>query len=139
MTVNQIAVFLENSKGKIKGVTDVLKDEGINMLAVSIADTKDFGILRAVTSDNARAIAVLKQNGYIVVNNDLIGVEVEDKPGGLGDVLGVLDDENVDIEYLYSYVKADGKAIILVKVKDIDLTTKILLDKNFKLIEKEPF
>lgn len=139
MTVNQIAVFLENSKGKIKGVADVLKDEGINMLAVSIADTKDFGILRAVTSDNARAIAVLKQNGYIVVNNDLIGVEVEDKPGGLGDVLGVLDNENVDIEYLYSYVKADGKAVILVKVKDVDLTTKILLDNNFKLIEKEPF
>lgn len=139
MTVNQIAVFLENNKGKIKGVTDVLKSEGINMLAVSIADTKDFGILRAVTSDNARAIAVLKQNGYIVVNNDLIGVEVEDKPGGLGEVLGVLDNENVDIEYLYSYVKADGKAIILVKVKDIDSTTKILLDNNFKLIEKEPF
>ena len=102
MTVNQIAVFLENNKGKIKGVTDVLKSEGINMLAVSIADTKDFGILRAVTSDNTRAIAVLKQNGYIVVNNDLIGVEVEDKPGGLGEVLGVLDNENVDIEYLYS-------------------------------------
>ncbi len=139
MLVNQIAVFLENQKGKIKGVTDVLKSEGVNMLAVSIADTKDFGILRAVTDNNEKAIKLLKSSGYIVVANDLVGVEVEDKPGGLGEVLAVLDDNNVDIEYLYSYVKADGRAVILVKVGDTDRTLAILKANNFKLIESEPF
>lgn len=139
MLVNQIAVFLENQKGKIKGVTDVLKQAGINMLAVSIADSKDFGILRAITSDNASAVKVLKQSGYIVITNELIGVEVDDKPGGLGEVLEVLEEQHIDIEYLYSYVKADGKAVILFKVADVNKTVDLIKSKNFKLIESKPF
>lgn len=139
MLVNQIAVFLENQKGKLKGVTDVLNSAGINLLAVSIADTKEFGILRAITSDNSAAVKVLKQNGYIVVTSDLIGVEVEDKPGALGAVLSVLDEQHIDVEYLYSYVKADGKAIILFKVENINKTIELIKERNIKLIESKLF
>ena len=139
MLVNQIAIFLENQKGKLKGVTDVLNSAGVNLLAVSIADTKEFGILRAITSDNSAAVKVLKQNGYIVVTSDLIGVEVEDKPGGLGEVLSVLDEQHIDVEYLYSYVKADGKAVILFKVENINKTIELIKAKNIKLIESKPF
>ncbi len=139
MLVNQIAVFLENQRGKVKGVTDVLKNAGINMLAVSIADTKDFGILRAVTDSNEEAIKVLKANGYVVMSNDLIGVEVDNKPGGLGEVLGILDELKIDIEYLYSYVVSDGKAVILFKVSDVQKTVELIKSKDVKLIETKPY
>lgn len=139
MLVNQIAVFLENQRGKVKGVTDVLAKAGISMLTVSIADTKDFGILRAVTDNNDKAIKVLKENGYSVIKNDLIGVEVEDKPGGLGEVLNVLDELCVDVEYLYSYALKDGKAVILFKVADVNKTLDLLKDKNVKFIDTKPF
>ncbi|MBR7111110.1 MAG: ACT domain-containing protein [Clostridia bacterium] len=139
MLVNQIAVFLENQRGKVKGVTDVLKKAGINLLAVSIADTKDFGILRAITDNNEEAIKVLKSNGYVVLSNDLIGVEVENKPGGLGEVLGILDELEIDIEYLYSYVVSDGKAIILFKVSDVQKTVELIKAKDVKLIETKPY
>lgn len=139
MLVNQIAVFLENQRGKVKGVTDVLKKAGINLLAVSIADTKDFGILRAITDNNEEAIKVLKSSGYVVLSNDLIGVEVDNKPGGLGEVLGILDELEIDIEYLYSYVVSDGKAIILFKVSDVQKTVELIKAKDVKLIETKPY
>ena len=135
MLVNQIAVFLENQRGKVKGVTDVLKGAGINLLAVSIADTKDFGILRAITDNNQEAIKVLKASGYVVLSNDLIGIEVDNKPGGLGEVLGILDELEIDIEYLYSYVVSEGKAVILFKVSDVQKTIELIKTKDVKLIE----
>lgn len=139
MLVNQIAIFLENKKGKVKGVTDVLEKAGVNMLAVSIADTKDFGILRAVTNDNDKAIKVLKGNGYIVTKNDLIGIEVEDRPGGLGAVLGILDELGVNVEYLYSYVLSDKKAVILFKVAEVEKTVELLKEKYGDLLKVNPF
>ena len=139
MLVNQIAVFLENQRGKVKGVTDVLKEAGINMLAVSIADTKDFGILRAITDNNEKAIKVLKSKGFVVLSNDLIGVEVDNKPGGLGEVLGILDELQIDIEYLYSYVVSDGKAVILFKVSEVEKTIELIKSKDVKLIETKPY
>lgn len=139
MLVNQIAVFLENKKGKVKGVTDVLEKAGINMLAVSIADTKDFGILRAVTDNNDKAIEVLKKSGYTVIKNDLIGIEVEDRPGGLGAVLGILDELGVNVEYLYSYVLNDKNAIILFKVAEVEKTVELIKAKYGDLLKVNPF
>lgn len=139
MLVNQIAVFLENKKGKVKGVTDVLEKAGINMLAVSIADTKDFGILRAVTDNNDKAIEVLKKSGYTVIKNDLIGIEVEDRPGGLGAVLDILDELGVNVEYLYSYVLNDKNAIILFKVAEVEKTVELIKAKYGDLLKVNPF
>lgn len=138
MLVNQIAVFLENRQGRIFELTEALKKANVNMLVMSIADTSDYGILRAVTDDNAKAIKALKEAGFTVNSTDLVGIEVEDKPGGLAEVLKVLDQGGIDIEYLYSFKKAnDGNAIILFKVADIDKTVEIVKKSGVKLLEQK--
>ena len=137
MLVNQISVFIENKPGRVNQLAEVLSKNGINLLTLSIADTKDYGILRAITRDNEKAVKILKEEGFTVSCTDLIGVEVEDKPGGLASILKIFDDENISIEYLYSYARtSDTNAIILFRVENIDNALKILKKKNIKLISK---
>lgn len=138
MLVNQIAVFLENRQGRIFELTEALKKANVNMLVMSIADTSDYGILRAVTDDNAKAIKALNEAGFTASSTDLIGIEVPDKPGELAEVLKVLDDGGIDIEYLYSFKKAGlDSAIILFKVSDIDKTLKIIKNSKVKLLTQK--
>lgn len=139
MLVNQIAVFMENKRGELKRVTDVLKDAKLNVLSASIADTKDFGILRIITEDNAKAAQTLRASGFLISSDDLIGIQVAHEPGGLADALAVLDNNGVDIEYLYSYEKPDGNAYILFRVADAEKTINILKDCGVKLIESKLF
>lgn len=137
MLVNQIAVFLENRKGRIRDFAKVLSDNNIDLVSMSIADTKEFGILRAITTDNETAVAKLKMAGFTVSSCDLIGIEVEDRPGGLASVLSLLDDAGVDIEYLYSYSRSEAnKAIIMLKVDNYDLTLNVLKKNNITVIGK---
>lgn len=137
MLVNQIAVFLENRKGRIRDFAKVLSDNSIDLVSMSIADTKEFGILRAITTDNETAVAKLKAAGFTVSSCDLIGIEVEDRPGGLASVLSLLDDAGVDIEYLYSYSRSEAnKAIIMLKVDNYDLTLSVLKKNNITVIGK---
>jgi hypothetical protein len=133
MLVNQIAVFLENSKGKISDLCKILSTSGINIISMSIADSNDYGILRAITNDNILAVKVLKEAGFTVARSDLLGVEVEDKPGTLELVLAELDENDINIEYLYSYTTKVGTALIIVKVKDVDFATKVLQKKGIKV------
>ena len=135
MLVNQVAVFLENKQGRISDFCATLSNAGINLITMSIADTTDFGILRAITDDNEKAIKALKDAGFTVSSTDLLGVEVEDKPGGLADVLYTMDNAGINIEYLYSFVKKDGKAMILFKVANIEETIAICKDKHLKIID----
>lgn len=137
MMVNQIAVFLENRKGRLYDFAQVLSDNKIDLITMSIADTKEFGILRAVTSDNKRAVQVLKSAGFIVQGTDLIGLEVEDKPGGLARVLKLFDASGVEIEYLYSFARKEAdKAIILIKVNDLVLAKKVIIDNDIKVLDE---
>ena len=119
MLVKQIAVFLENRKGRIYELTRVLANENIDIIAMSIADTTAFGILRLITKDNMTALKVLREAGFTATTNDLIGISVDDKPGGLNKALKFLDDNDIEIEYLYSFARVGSKAIILIKVEDI--------------------
>lgn len=136
MLVNQIAVFLENRKGRISDFARVLKEQNVDLISMSIADTKEFGILRAITRDNEKAVQALKDAGFTVVTSELIGVEVDDKPGGLSDVLSLLNNQDVDIEYLYSYARIEkGKAIILLKVDDNKLALDALTKGGFKVLD----
>lgn len=136
MLVNQIAVFLENRKGRINDFAKVLSDNNIDLVSMNIADTKEFGILRAVTRDNAFAIKELKKAGFTVTSCDLIGIEVEDRPGGLSRVLKLLDKGGVDIEYLYSYARTEAnKAVILLKVSDISKAISVISDNNIRILE----
>lgn len=136
MLVNQIAVFLENRKGRINDFARVLKEQNVDLISMSIADTKEFGILRAITRDNEKAVQALKDAGFTVVTSELIGVEVDDRPGGLSDVLSMLNNQDVDIEYLYSYARIEkGKAIILLKVDDNRLALNALTKGGFKVLD----
>ena len=137
MLVNQIAVFLENRNGRICEFSRVLKEANINIQAMSIADTMEYGILRAITNDNAKAIEVLRANGFNTASTDLIGFKVEDRPGEMYKVLDILDKHNINIAYLYSFARAGAeKAVILLKVDDNEATKKILADNGINLIEE---
>ena len=136
MLVNQIAVFLENRKGRICEFSGVLKDAGINIQAMSIADTMEYGILRAITDDNAKAIEVLRRNGFNVASTDLVGFKVDDKPGEMYKVLQILDEHKTNIAYLYSFARAGAaKSVILLKVDDNDETMRILEENGINLID----
>lgn len=135
--VKQMAVFMENRKGRISQLTGVLKANGIDLVTLSIADTKDFGILRCITRDNETAERVLKEAGFTVTTTELIGVEVADEPGKLGDVLTLLDDNGINIEYLYSFARLKaGSGVILFKVSDEGKALAILRDNGIKILEQ---
>ena len=135
MFVKQIAVFMENRKGRICELTEILGKNGIDWLTMSVADTSDFGILRGVTRDNEKAVRVLRDAGFTVSISDLLGVEVNDKPGGLANILKTLDEKNFSVEYLYSFAHAAaGKAVILLKTDNAEAALKALKDNGLKII-----
>ena len=136
MLVNQIAVFLENRTGRICEFSRVLKEANVNIQSMSIADTAEYGILRAITDDNEKAIEVLKANGFNTASTDLIGFSVEDKPGEMHKVLRILDEHKINIAYLYSFARAgEEHAVILLKVDDNNSAMKILAENGINLIE----
>lgn len=124
--IKQIAVFLENEAGKASGCCKVLKDANINLLALSIADTKEFGILRILACDNEKALAALKGAGYLASLVELVGVEVPNQSGALSDLLILLGDSGINVEYMYSYAEADGHAKIAFKTGTPEKAVDIL-------------
>ena len=136
--VKQLSVFLENTKGRLSQMTKVLQNADIDLLALSIADTTNFGILRAIVSDDDKAVAELKEAGYTVNLNEVIAVGVPDHPGGLSDVLDVLVNNDVSVEYLYSFVrKPKEKALIIFKVDDVPLAIKALSENKVTLLSRD--
>ena len=136
MLVNQLAVFLENRKGRLKELAGVLAKEKIDILTLSIADTEDFGIVRFITTDNARARSILRDEGFTVTETELIGVEIGDVPGALAKVLKALADGDISIEYLYSYSRTGGNAIILFKVKEVGRALDVLSRADVRVLDK---
>ncbi len=127
MTINQISVFLENKSGRLADVTKVLADAQINIRAMTIADTADFGILRIIVNDANKACQALEKNGFTVRITKVLGIEIEDKPGGLHSVMETFKNNGVNIEYLYASVEnKNNKAVVIFKVEDIDLGLKIV-------------
>jgi hypothetical protein len=138
MFVNQVAVFLENRKGRLNDLSSALAKAKIDIITMTIADTQDFGIVRLITVDNKRAVEVLKEEGFSVATSKLLGVELEDKVGALAAVLEVLTKGDIDIEYMYSFARTLGnKAIILFKVADVEGAVKVLKEANIKLIDTD--
>lgn len=130
--IKQIAVFLENEEGKASACCKVLKDAGINLLALSIADTQDFGILRILTGDNEKALQALKNAGYLASLVELVGVEVPNQSGALADLLILLG--GINVEYMYSYAEADGHAKIAFKTATPEKAVEILLAAGAKVV-----
>jgi len=127
MSVQQISIFLENKKGRLAEVTRLLADRGINIRALSLADTADFGVLRIIVNDPTACLGALKASGIIAQVTDVLAVEMEDKPGGLSRVLAALDADDLNVEYMYAYVeKTRDNAIVIFKVDDRERARDVL-------------
>ena len=114
MKVEQISIFLENKSGRLAEVASILAAAGINIRALSLADTTDFGILRLIVNDNEKARKVLKDNGFTVGMTEVIAVEVSDRPGGLAEILNVMKDNGINVEYMYAFVQKSGEHAIII-------------------------
>ena len=138
MKVDQLAVFLENKSGRLAEITKVLSGNDINIRALSVADTADFGILRLIVDDTAKAIRVLKSEGFTVGEADVVAVEVADKPGGLARVLEVLHEAGINVEYMYAFVEKSGEnAVLIFRFDDPDVAITILQNAGIKILTAE--
>ena len=127
MKVEQLSIFLENKPGGLEQVTRILKDAGINIRTLSLADTTDFGILRLIVNDVDAAALVLKTQGLRVSRTTVVAVEVPDRPGGLHGILEVLSRNGINIEYLYAFVEKSGRnAVIIFRFDDPDTAIEVL-------------
>ena len=132
--IKQIAVFLENSAGRAGACCKVLKEANINLHALSIADTKEFGILRIITDDNAKALSTLKSAGFLSTEVELVAIEVPNQSGALSDLLVTLYEAGVSIEYMYSYAGADGHAKIALKTNTPEKAVSVLEKAGAKVL-----
>jgi hypothetical protein len=138
MFIHQIAVFLENREGRVRDFSKVLADAGVNILAMLVADTQEFGILRAITDNNAAAVAALKTAGFNCAETEILGFEVADKPGEMYKVLEILDGAGININYLYSFTRSSKKcAVILIKVDDNKKAAEVLRKHGITLAEED--
>ena len=136
MGIKQISVFLENTTGRLSEVTKTLAGAGINLRAISIADTADFGILRIIVDNNERAVNTLTSAGFTIRQTDVVAVEIEDVPGSLAKLMDVFQQSQVNIEYLYASLEGQvGKAVVIFKLEDHEKGQRILTDKGFKLAD----
>lgn len=135
MLVKQISIFLENKSGRLAEVTRVLGDNDIDISALSIADTTDFGILRLIVNQPERAEEILKENGFTVSCTDVIAIAVADKPGGLASALDILGNESIGIEYMYAFVgKQADEALVILRVEDPQRAIEVLGRNNIKVL-----
>ena len=132
MTVQQLSVFVENKQGSLSKITELLAAEKIDLRALSIADTQDFGILRLIVDDTVRARDVLRDNGILVQITEVLRVKLPDRPGALSEVLGVLDKAGINVEYLYAFLSqaTPDAAYVVLRVGDNDAAAKVLAKAN---------
>lgn len=124
--IRQVSVFVENKPGRLASVTGVLFEKGINLRAFMIADAGDFGIIRMVVDKTDEAYKALKEAGFTVAINEVLAVEVEDKPGELFRIAKALGDEGINIDYVYAFTSEKHKALIIFRVDDLERAVKIL-------------
>ncbi len=121
MKIPQLSLFVSNSPGTMADIAAILGEIGVNIRAMSLADTKDFGVLRMVLDDAPKAHRVLKDYGYPVRQSEVIAVEIDDRPGALGRLLRVLADQGRNVEYMYAFVQKNGdKAVLILHLEDLD-------------------
>lgn len=127
MNIYQLSVFLENRNGQLAEITGILADNGIDLRAISIAETADYGVLRIIVSEAERATQILLDSGYILSKTPVLAISVPDAPGGLAPVLQILADGNISIEYMYSlFTHMEGKAYMVFRVAEEDKFVSLL-------------
>ena len=138
MKITQISVFLENKKGRLYDAIRVLGEEGIDIKTLSIAENEDFGILRMIVDNPEQSLEVLKTHDFVASITEIVAVEVDDRPGGLARVLKVLDENKINIEYMYAFVeKRVDKAILVFRFDDLDRAIGVLTKNNIRVVGKK--
>jgi len=138
MKIKQLSIFLENKEGRLWHALDTLAKDNINIRALSIADTSDFGILRIIVHDPDKAKKVLEANDFIVKIKNIIGVQLTDSPGGLASVLKVLNDNKINLEYLYAFTHEKSEiAILLLQTDDLDNLITVLEENGIKIVPSQ--
>ena len=140
MKLQQISVFLENRPGVLAELTALLGEGGVNIRALSIAESRDFGVVRMIVPDPAMAAALLDGKGYSIQVVEVLAVEVTDEPGGLGRALRELAEERLNVDYLYTFMnKLSENAVIVLRIDNLDYARSVLLKSGFKLLSQEDF
>ena len=135
MAIKQLTVFVENRQGALVEITDLFAANHIDMRALSIADTQDFGILRVIVNNTEEAMRVLKTGGYLVQSTDVVAVKISDAPGKLSAALHALNVANVNVEYLYAFLaRTQRHAYVVLRVNDNDAATAILEEAGFHMV-----
>jgi len=139
MVVKQISVFMENRAGRLEEITGILAGSKINIRALSLADTSDFGILRLIVDDPDRATGILKKAGFTVRENEVIALEVDDKPGGLHDILTLFSKAGISIEYMYAFLERrhENRAVLIIRVEAAAKAVKTMQDAGKQLLTAE--
>lgn len=138
MHVKQISVFIENTPGRLADFTKVLAEKKIDLVSLSIADTTHFGILRGIVADPGAVCQMLTEKGYSVKQTDVLAVFVPDHPGGLASILEKLAEQNIALEYLYSFVRNAGDhALIIMRVDRLEDAEKVLTDAGVRLLTQD--
>jgi hypothetical protein len=135
MRAEQISVFLENKAGRLAEVTGILSEANVNIRALALADTSDFGVLRLIVDNNEKAVEALKNRGFTVGRTDVLAVEVEDRPGGLHSILNMLNKAEINVEYMYAFVQHSGKnAVMIFRFDHIDEAVRVLEENKVTVI-----
>lgn len=135
MSLKQLTVFVENKQGALVAITDTLARHNVNIRALSIADTEEFGILRLIVNNNDTAISTLHEEGYLIKTTDVVGVKIGDEPGKLSTALQVLDENGINMEYLYAFMaRTEKHAYVVLRVADNCAAEKALQEAGFHMI-----
>lgn len=138
MKVKQLSIFLENQSGRLAEVTGALGEQGINIRALSLADTSGFGILRLIVNDIRKAHDLLREKGFTVRETDVIAVEMPDSPGGLARILSTLGEANINVEYMYAFVqKSSENAVVIFRIENVDAAIAALQAKGIRILPEE--
>ena len=137
MAVSQLSIFAENKRGGLVDLTSLLAQSGVDLRALSLADTQDYGIVRLIVSDVDHACAALRDNGIVYSVTQVLAVALDDKPGSLARAMQVLSDGGIDLEYMYAFLSTHGYACAIVRVSDNETAEQLLKDADFKLLTQQ--
>ena len=140
MTINQLSVFIENKRGRLAEITKILKENGVDIRALSIADTKEFGILRLIVNDAQKEADVLKEDGFTVSLTKVVAIGIDDRPGGLAAAMEVLRDNEISVEYMYAFIsRSEDTAYVILRVANNEEAVRIFTENGFKVMCSDEF